>query len=38
MFGVNETRGGSYTDIVLPDFLIDAIEHERKITNLDHYL
>ena len=29
MFGINNTRGGSYTDIVLSDSLIETIEHEK---------
>lgn len=38
MFGVNNTRGGSYTDIVLPDYFIETINHEKEITSIDYYL
>lgn len=38
MFGINNTRGGSYTDIVLPDSSIEAIEREKDITTIDYYL
>ena len=38
MFGINNTRGGSYTDIVLSDSLIETIEHEKEITTIDYYL
>lgn len=38
MFGVNETRGGSYTKINLDDFLIKSIEYEKKITSIDYYI
>ena len=38
MFGVNNTRGGSYTDIILPDSSIEAIEREKEITTIDYYL
>ena len=37
MFGINETRGGSYTDVKLPEFLIKAIEFEKPITCMDFY-
>ena len=38
MFGIDDTRGGSYTDIVLPDHLIETIMHEKSITSIDYYL
>ena len=38
MFGIENTRGGSYTDIVLKSEFIETIEHEKQITQLDHYL
>jgi len=38
MFGIENTRGGSYTDIVLQPEFIQTIEHERKITQLDYYV
>lgn len=38
MFGIEDTRGGSYTDIELPDFLKEAIEYEKEITTIDYYL
>lgn len=37
MFGIDETRGGSYTSINLEDFLIKSIEYEKKITSIDYY-
>jgi hypothetical protein len=37
MFGMENTRGGSYTDIELKDAFIETIEHERGITQLDYY-
>ena len=38
MFGIDETRGGSYIDVELPDYLIKTIEFEKKITNMDFYI
>lgn len=38
MFGIDKTRGGSYIDIVLDDFLLKSIEHEKEITTMDYYL
>lgn len=37
MFGVDDTRGGSYCNIELPDYLKQAIEHERPVTSIDYY-
>ena len=38
MFGVENTRGGSYTDIVLEEYLLKTIEYEKKITSMNFYL
>ena len=38
MFGVEKTRGGSYTNIVLEEHLLKTIEHEKEITSMDYYL
>ena len=38
MFGIDNTRGGSYTDVVLPEYFIETINHEKKITSIDYYL
>tara|TARA_B100001287_G_scaffold276605_1_gene288138 strand:- start:8972 stop:9670 length:699 start_codon:yes stop_codon:yes gene_type:complete len=38
MFGIDETRGGSYTTIDIPEYLKKAIEHEKTIINIDYYL
>jgi hypothetical protein len=38
MFGIEDTRGGSYTDVNLPDYMINAIEHERDIASLDYFV
>ena len=37
MFGIEKTRGGSYTDIVLKDAFLETIEHEKGITQLEYY-
>lgn len=37
MFGIEKTRGGSYTDIVLKDAFLETIEHEKEIAQLDYY-
>ena len=37
MFGIEKTRGGSYTDIVLKDAFLQTIEHEKEIAQLDYY-
>jgi hypothetical protein len=38
MFGIENTRGGSYTDVELPDFLMMTILHEKKITDVHFYI
>lgn len=38
MFGIDDTRGGSYTNIELPEYLKEAILHEKNITTIDYYL
>jgi hypothetical protein len=38
MFGIDETRGGSYTACELPEYLKEAIIFEKKITTIDYYL
>ena len=38
MFGIDETRGGSYINLEIPDFLKEAIIYEKKITTIDYYL
>lgn len=38
MFGVENTRGGSYTDVELPDFLMKTILHEKLITDVHFYI
>lgn len=38
MFGIDDTRGGSYTEIDLPQSFIETINHEKKITTLDYYV
>lgn len=37
MFGIDNTRGGSYCDIVLDDSSIQCIEREKQITCLEYY-
>jgi len=37
MFGVDDTRGGSYTNVEIPEYLRQAIEHERPIASIDYY-
>ena len=37
MFGVNNTRGGSYCDVILSDDEINCIEKEKAITQIDFY-
>ena len=37
MFGIEKTRGGSYTEIVLEDAFLQTIEHEKEITQLEYY-
>ena len=38
MFGIENTRGGSYTDVELPDFLMKTILHEKMITDVHFYI
>lgn len=38
MFGIDETRGGSYTACELPEYLKEAIIFEKNITTIDYYL
>jgi hypothetical protein len=38
MFGIENTRGGSYTDVELPDFLMNTLLHEQLITNMQFYI
>jgi hypothetical protein len=38
MFGIDDTRGGSYTDCELPEYLKLAIMFEKNITTIDYYL
>lgn len=38
MFGIENTRGGSYVDIDIPEYLLKAIEHEQKITDMKYYI
>jgi hypothetical protein len=38
MFGIENMRGGSYTDAILPDFLMKTLLHESVITNINYYV
>ena len=38
MFGIEKTRGGSYTNIVLEEHLLKTIEYEKDITSMEYYL
>ena len=38
VFGIENTRGGSYTDVELPDFLTMTILHEKMITDIHFYI
>lgn len=38
MFGIDDTRGGSYTECELPEYLKLAIMFEKNITTIDYYL
>ena len=38
MFGIENTRGGSYTDVELPAFLMNTLLHEQLITNVQFYI
>jgi hypothetical protein len=37
MFGINNTRGGSYTSIFLEEDQIKYIEKEKEITNIEYF-
>jgi hypothetical protein len=37
MFGIDNTRGGSYCDILMDEESLKCIERERKITSLEYY-
>ena len=37
MFGIENTRGGSYTDIILKPAFLETIEHEQEIAQLEYY-
>ena len=37
MFGVDNTRGGSYTSIILDEHVVDLIEKEKEVTQVEHY-
>ena len=38
MFGIDETRGGSYTDVILPKNIKHQLEEEFKIADIEFYL
>lgn len=38
MFGVDDTRGGSYKETILPDYVLKTLEREFQIMNMDHYM
>lgn len=38
LFGIDDTRGGSYTEVHLADYMIKTIEHERAIASLEHFM
>ena len=38
LFGIDETRGGAYTDVVLPDYMIQTLERELKIATVEHFV
>ncbi len=38
MFGIENTRGGSYSEIDIPEYLLKAIQHEQKITDMKYYI
>ena len=37
MFGVDNTRGGSYTSIILDEHVVDFIEKEKAVAQLDYH-
>jgi hypothetical protein len=38
MFGLDETRGGSYIEPVLPDYVVKTLEREFAILNIQDYI
>jgi hypothetical protein len=38
LFGIDETRGGAYTDVVLPDYMLQTLERELKIATVEHFV
>lgn len=38
MFGIDDCRGGSYTDVILPEYLTKALLHEFEISSMDYYI
>ena len=38
MFGIDDARGGSYKETVLPDYVVKTLEREFQIMNVDHYV
>jgi hypothetical protein len=38
LFGIDDTRGGSYTEVHLPDYMLKTIEHERAIASFEHFM
>lgn len=38
MFGIDETRGGSYSEVRLPYHVRQTLERELKIASLDYYV
>ena len=38
MFGIDETRGGSYTDVILPKHVKQLLEAEFKVADIDYYV
>lgn len=38
MFGIDETRGGSYTDVILPKHVKQQLEAEFKVADIEYYV
>lgn len=38
MFGIDETRGGSYTDVILPKHVKQLLEAEFKVADIEYYV
>lgn len=38
LFGIDETRGGAYTDVVLPDYMKQTLERELAVATVDHFV